>query len=90
MFSHQDFENRTKTEGVMALTIKLSRNSQCRHHLRSDVLLGTDDFNARFRIFLLSGCTWVVCRLYTGCTRVVMESTQTEHTLHYNVHVKGV
>ena len=42
MFSHQDFENWTKIEGVMALTIKISRNSQCRHHLRSDLLLEWD------------------------------------------------
>ena len=32
----------TKIEGVIALTIKISRNSQCRHHLRSDLLLEWD------------------------------------------------
>ena len=36
MFRHQNFENRTGIEGVMALTIKIFQNTQCRHHLTPD------------------------------------------------------
>ena len=39
MFRHQNFENRTKIEGVMAMTIKTLQNSHCRQQTTSQVWL---------------------------------------------------
>ena len=44
MFRHQNFENRTKIEGVMAVTIKTFQNTQCRQHLWSWIGMCNGDF----------------------------------------------
>ena len=55
MFRHQNFENRTRIEGVMAMTIKTLKNTQCRQHLWSGIGLCNGDFDCHGHNSLISG-----------------------------------